>query len=504
MPSVGPVLSTPTEFHKVPIVKTDQVLSDSQLSNAYWVSELASKLANGDYKSIALQFPDNLLHDSSRVAKLLQTKLSGDQKIFVLADTSYSPCCVDEVAAQHVNAQVVVHFGNACLNAVKSVSVIYVLDGGVSVDLDNAESKFTALYSDKSTHILIVGDTQYSREVLKLHQNIAPHYSNALATSVSVEDASDVTFVPPLIENPTHTECSFLPCRKHPRLQTDLSSYHIFYLGSSNPSDSLILHLSTLVSSVSVLDVSKPDAKVANPQMALQKRYRYMHMARSASTIGILINTLSLRNVNEVLQQVKSWIIRAGKKPYTFVVGKPNVAKLANFDVVDIWVVLGCGIGGIIVDCSDYYKPIITPYELKLALQKDVTWESNWVIDFDSVLQGADLDTTDDQNSDDDRPEFDSITGTYVSSRPLRRARLEIEPDEPSQACGSTNALATRMTTQLAIRGSVSTAAEHLHRRSSWRGLGSDFADHVSNGADLKPGRSGIARGYSVGDSNRT
>ena len=99
-----------------------------------------------------------------------------------------------------------------------------------------------------------------------------------------------------------------------------------------------------------------------------------MNMARTAGTIGILINTLSLRDVRGALARVQNWIKAAGKKHYTFVVGKPNVPKLANFDVVEIWVVLGCPLGGIVVDCEDYYRPIITPYELSLALQEMPEW----------------------------------------------------------------------------------------------------------------------------------
>ena len=33
----------------------------------------------------------------------------------MLGDTSYGECCVDEVAAQHLNADAVIHFGHTCL-----------------------------------------------------------------------------------------------------------------------------------------------------------------------------------------------------------------------------------------------------------------------------------------------------------------------------------------------------------------------------------------------------
>lgn len=66
-------------------------------------------------RQIALQFPDELLHASVPVFRALKRRIGKDQELYVLADTSYSSCCVDEVAASHVDAEAVVHYGRACL-----------------------------------------------------------------------------------------------------------------------------------------------------------------------------------------------------------------------------------------------------------------------------------------------------------------------------------------------------------------------------------------------------
>ena len=39
----------------------------------------------------------------------------GGVRVFVLADTTFGSCCVDEVAAAHHNADCIVHFGRACM-----------------------------------------------------------------------------------------------------------------------------------------------------------------------------------------------------------------------------------------------------------------------------------------------------------------------------------------------------------------------------------------------------
>lgn len=45
---------------------------------------------------ICLQFPDSLLEFSAHIAKQLKRAV-GEAEVFILGDTSYGSCCVDEV-----------------------------------------------------------------------------------------------------------------------------------------------------------------------------------------------------------------------------------------------------------------------------------------------------------------------------------------------------------------------------------------------------------------------
>lgn len=75
------------------------------------------------------QFPDDLLKDSTRVVSALREKLQSlkdsdsgssmngeEMGLFVMADTMFGSCCVDEVGASHINADCVVHYGHTCLS----------------------------------------------------------------------------------------------------------------------------------------------------------------------------------------------------------------------------------------------------------------------------------------------------------------------------------------------------------------------------------------------------
>lgn len=68
------------------------------------------------------QFPDELLKDSTGVVRVLRNELQSccedgnDIGLYVMADTAYGSCCVDEVGASHINADCVIHYGHTCLS----------------------------------------------------------------------------------------------------------------------------------------------------------------------------------------------------------------------------------------------------------------------------------------------------------------------------------------------------------------------------------------------------
>jgi diphthamide biosynthesis protein 2 len=102
------------------------------LDDVYEIDRTAELLRTGNFHTVALQFPDDLLHDAAQVSQTLVER-NPDIKTYILADTTYGrcvylsvvgadkSCCVDEIAAEHVNADVVVHYGRACLSPYMSL-----------------------------------------------------------------------------------------------------------------------------------------------------------------------------------------------------------------------------------------------------------------------------------------------------------------------------------------------------------------------------------------------
>ncbi|KAL8869194.1 MAG: hypothetical protein Q9174_004449 [Haloplaca sp. 1 TL-2023] len=554
-----PVLSTPSthllEDHSSHSAALPQrSLPAEQIHIQYEIERTVTQIKHGRWKRIALQFPDGMLPDAPRVFESLRQRLSETQsggaglkqrpqgsspypvngpidtddnlqpeRLFILADTSYGACCIDEIAAEHVDADVVVHYGQACLSPTARLPVIHVFTEQ-PLAVGGAIDEFRATYPDVSQSIILMSDVVYASHL--------PRIGNLLR-----EAGYKSIFVTEVVHNPS----SPLPNRTvpedvslHPERLREWQLFHI-----SDPPDALLLTLASRVPSIHVFSVSpfvSSQSAMTHPVSStarLRRRYALVTSVSTVSIFGILINTLSVKNYLHIVEHVKSCISAAGKKSYTFVVGKINAAKVANFSEIGAWVVIGCWESSL-VESKDFWKPILTPFELQLALTRDDerVWTGEWKSDFQSVLTEAERQIADtagartdadmkgptafQSNGDVDSepesapPEYDLRMGRYVSSsKPMQEDRLlqgfesrEHDAQHPKLA------LARRTKGEIAVIGNqVSPGAEYLRSSRTWKGLGSDLTveyDHVegSESTTIEEGRSGLAKGYSTSFSS--
>lgn len=549
-----PVLSTPaTHTFEDPTpsltVPRSQRLTDEEIRDVYEVARSAEEIRVGRWQRIALQFPDGMLHDAPRVFESLQLELgklrecepisrqegtelvenvvkdlqevdiaktefsnkgSSRRRLFILADTSYGACCVDEIAAEHVEADVVVHYGRSCLSPTARLPVIYVFTSQ-PLPLDPVVTAFEETFPKRETKVVLMADITYSDHLPKLSERLkSMGYSNIFAPSI------------------IHDPSSLIPNRTVPPTvasgEDDLKNYSIFHI--SDPPESLLLTLSSRVKSMYIYPTtnsvsSTPTALQAQTARQLRRRYALLTSLTTCPIFGILINTLSVKNYLPTITKIQAQLAAAGKKSYTFVVGKINAAKVANFSEIGGWVVVGCWESSLI-ESTEFYRPIITPFELSLTLMSDEerVWTGEWTGDFSSiwkesttgksvVRQDQDPETEDgeiDDEEDSAPPEYNLRTGRYVShSRPMRATHIaSTAASDVQDPSAVSSALMKRANGDLAtINGTASPGAEYLRSQRTWKGLGSDFEiayEDEQKGAAVEQGRSGVARGYTVGE----
>jgi diphthamide biosynthesis protein 2 len=553
-----PALSTPDTHlldlnEKVAAVgHSGTPISEDEIYTRYEIQRTLDEIRRRSWHKVALQFPDEMLCDSARVFQLLargvrdvspgpdrpselqmdthpfheqlSSKVSNldienaglNVKLTILADTSYGSCCVDEIAAEHVDADAVVHYGRACLSPTTRLPALHIFTSQ-SLDREKVMASFKDAFPDKCNKIILTADVAYAHHVKPICQGLSDQgYKGVFAAEIIHDPASPI---------PNRTVPKEV--QEEPEKLKDWRLFHI-----SEPPTSLLLTLSSRLCEIRIYPtVGKTDGDsvtksvAANSSLLLRRRYALVTSLATVSVWGILINTLSVKNYLHIVELVKSQIAAAGKKSYMFVVGKLNAAKLANFSEVGGWVVIGCWESSL-VDSKDFYKPVVTPFELELALRRDEerTWKGDWSADFQRILDdthsteaaridGKLTDEADGLNDGYDSeeesapPDFDLRTGRYISqTRPMQAASKGRIESSNRNGTPHSSALARRANGDLvAVNGVASPAAEFLKSRRTWKGLGSDFEiayddEESSEGGAIQEGRAGIARGYVIGD----
>lgn len=543
---VAPALSTPEshifEAGSAIVVHAPNHRSAAEISAIFEIQRTVSEIKQGGWKRIALQFPDSLLPDAPRVVELLRESLKAEdvvsghepdrtyeddaqdvalskgkdkfgERLFILGDTSYGACCVDEIAAEHIDADVVVHYGRACLSPTARLPVIYVFTKQ-ELDHEAVVDAFIKTYPEKHAKIILAADVTYASHL----QEISVALERNGFTSI---------FTTTILHNPS----SPLPNRSVPSDvasdSTALKSYRLFHI--ADPPPALLLTLSSNVSDIHIYPISGSTPSrplLASTAMALRRRYALVTSLSTCAVFGILVNTLSVKNYLPAISRLQSLFLAAGKKAYVFVVGKLNAAKIANFAEIGGWVVIGCWESSL-VEGEGFWKPVVTPFEIELLLKGDKqrVWTGEWRGDFDglvgveenatkssaeisteNVRENAEVDEDgrEETGSEEESapPEFDLRTGRYVSnSRPIQREAGPKGMKLAGDTVGNVS-LVKRAKGDLAVVGNqVSPGAEFLRSKRTWTGLGSDFdiaydESVQERGMAIEQGRSGVARGY--------
>ncbi|XP_068199999.1 2-(3-amino-3-carboxypropyl)histidine synthase subunit 2 [Antennarius striatus] len=456
--------SSETAIQRVVDVKVKSFTPLDKLGEFYQIKETLGFINEYQFKKVALQFPDELLVDSVAVADEIER--NSGAKPFILGDTSYGSCCVDEVAAEHVGADCIVHYGGACLSPSKRLPLMYVFERR-PVDLEKCKSAFRELYPDAQSHILLLYDVNYVHTIGDLWTLLSSDYPNLVISELVVEEKwchspwikiqdGDLRVSE---QGDGQVICQF-GRRFTLKSGSSITDYSVFYVGQEGATLRNFMMTWNRCSFSSFDPITmRGRTESLSINRALMKRYYAIERAKDANVVGILVGTLGVADYLSAIQQLKETIHRAGKKSYMFAMGKLNVPKLANFLEIDIFVLIACPENSLL-DSSAFYKPVVTPFEMEVACNKNREWADEYITNFRDLLPGGRSHVPlADEPVDADETDVSLITGALRS-----RNLLLGEPAESS--CSSSVVL--RNQTLTVANGNP--AASFLAER-SWRGL---------------------------------
>src|SRR3990167_9828222 len=384
-------------------IEESKDIGEYSFEEYFEIGETAQIIEKNNHKIVALQFPDELLWAANRVQKLISEKCQSDVKICILADTSFGSCCVDYVAADHFNATIIVHYGHACLSYFTNrISVFYVFTKKkYEKKIEEFFEEHFIQFNDNHENFLIFYDSPYHHELNtmnflknKINENFGENKKIQICEIekkyFEEEKKGKKEQTQGNCEEPENCECKntnseekikilenkgekILFGRKlNHKIQKIHKNFGIIWIGDV---ESITLRNLKMRFNANKFYIWNPqDSSFIQEKVltrSLMQRFGLMEKAKEANLIGIIIGSVAVSNYLEILEYLKKIIKNAGKSFYIYVIGKLNPYKLANFPEVDIFVLISCHENSAI-DSREFYRPVITPFELQLALVRFV------------------------------------------------------------------------------------------------------------------------------------
>lgn len=216
----------------------------------------------------------------------------------------------------------------------------------------------------------------------------------------------------------------------------------------------------------------------------MRRRNFFVEKCKDAKSLGIVVGTLSADGYLDVVNHIQNLARSRGIRTYLLSVGKVNPAKLGNFMEIDCFVFIGCPENNIYTS-RDFYKPLLSVFEVELALNP--AWHEKYPdfysVDFKDILPHGNYYR---DYSDVTTPnEFDVslVSGRVRSLRPTTNEN------------GNAASLQVEKKYNQLMESNSSTSFQNR----SWTGLDPSLGQQEPS--QITKGRSGIAIKYSENES---
>nr|XP_034184072.1 2-(3-amino-3-carboxypropyl)histidine synthase subunit 2 [Osmia lignaria] len=439
-------------------------MNDS-VDNLYELKKCSKWINECNLNKVCLQFPDNLLPDSVEIALHLENHIN--KKVYILGDTTCGSCCVDEIAAEHIHADSIIHFGHSCLSPSIRLPVFHVLPKK-EIDIEELINRFKSNFENKSERILFFYDVVYAHKIEDIYKILSPIYKNLIFTSLNC--TSNVEFT----QTKDSSAISILGRSFKLEENYKIQDYIAFFLGNDGKTFTA-LAVTIPAKKWYYFEASNIIEYEALNTPWLKRRRFLIEKLKDAKVVGIVVATLGIKDYLKIITMMKDILKQKNKKSYILSVGKINPVKLANFPEIDAFVAITCPENEVF-DSREFLKPILIPYEVELAFNSSRECYTQYCMDFRQILPSG-LNYVD----------FKASTNSDISliTGELRNC------DESVPCTDKMSALAINNSAGIVAIGKA--GAEYLYNR-SWKGVEQRLGKDAVHSAEV--GRCGLPSSY--------
>ncbi|CAH9101292.1 unnamed protein product [Cuscuta epithymum] len=360
--------SRPKRFVKSQI--PDSVLNDAALNSAisllpinynFEIHKCVWRIRCGQAKRVALQFPEGLLMYSLVIVDIISTFTSVTD-CFVLGDVTYGACCVDDLSAGALSADLLIHYGHSCLVPidVTTIPCLYVFVE-IAIDvrklLDELKNNFSP---EQYENFIMAGTIQFSNAIRAVKPELEKLGFRVLIPQSKPLSAGEVLgcTAPTVSRKICSPESAVLVFVADGR-------FHLEAFMIANP----MIKAYRYDPYIGKLFVEEYDEEGMKDE-----RRKAIEKAKGARNWGIVLGTLGRQGNPRILDRLEKKMEEKGMSWTVIMMSEISPARIGLFDdSVEAWVQIACP--RLSIDWGDAFgKPLLTAFEAEIALGDLAGW----------------------------------------------------------------------------------------------------------------------------------
>ena len=358
-------------------VLLEKTLKESNLPTAYSfeIPKTIQRINNLNATHIALQMPEGLLLYATVLSDVLQRLAPSLEQVSILGDVTYGACCVDDLGAQALGCQLLVHYGHSCLVPIQHTVIpcLYVFVE-ITIDVPHLVECLDLTLSKNETRpfVYLLGTIQFRHSLTEAQQLlIEKGYETNIPQAKPLSPGEVLGCTSPVLAGDKANAVVLFVADGRFHLESTLIS---------NPQIPLFYRYDPYAKALT--DESYDHDKMKSI------RYQAIERAKSANVFGILLGTLGRQGNPAILSKIQKQLRSKGKKSFVMLVSEITPAKLALFDnKIDAWIQVACP--RLSVDWGHFLskQPVLNPYELFVCLE-ETDWREKYPMDYYSQAGG--------------------------------------------------------------------------------------------------------------------
>lgn len=313
-------------------------------------------------KHILLQMPEGLLAYSCIIADLL-SKFSSASAISILSEVTYGACCIDDLGAKELGADLLVHYGHSCLVplTVTEVPCLYVFVE-ITIDVYHLVDCLCKTLT-VGTRVHVMGTVQFRGAIIRASKLLTGRGRPASVPQVKPLSPGEVLgcTAPKILGSAfSKSDESNAHENKHVILFISDGRFHMEAVMIANPS------ILTFRYDPYAKRLTHEKYELARMKSIREDSIK-KSMLPSVKNFGIIFGTLGRQGNAAILEYVCTLLLKHGKKYFVLLLNEISPQKLDLFSNIDVWVQISCP--RLSVDWGHYFnQPLLTSYELSICL----------------------------------------------------------------------------------------------------------------------------------------